>query len=131
MNGANLLVAALESKGAKQIFGLPGAEDLECVEARRGSKIKLSVARHEQAAAFMAATHGRLTGEARVCLSMLGLGALNLRPAPPTRCRRSCHRPNGSLSRVEAAHFIAECRIPDPHTFDLFTKTCHAHHQQF
>src|SRR5262249_2285734 len=34
--------------------------------------------RHEQGAAFMAATHGRLTGRAGVCLSTLGPGALNL-----------------------------------------------------
>jgi acetolactate synthase-1/2/3 large subunit len=34
--------------------------------------------RHEQAAAFMAATHGRLTGRPGVCLSTLGPGALNL-----------------------------------------------------
>jgi acetolactate synthase I/II/III large subunit len=40
--------------------------------------IKLVVTRHEQAAAFMAATHGRLTGRAGVCLSTLGPGALNL-----------------------------------------------------
>jgi acetolactate synthase I/II/III large subunit len=33
--------------------------------------------RHEQAAAFMAATHGRLTGRPGVCLSTLGPGALN------------------------------------------------------
>jgi acetolactate synthase I/II/III large subunit len=36
------------------------------------------VTRHEQPAAFMAATHGRLTGRAGVCLSTLGPGALNL-----------------------------------------------------
>ena len=34
--------------------------------------------RHEQPAAFMAATHGRLTGSAGVALSTLGPGALNL-----------------------------------------------------
>jgi acetolactate synthase-1/2/3 large subunit len=36
------------------------------------------VTRHEQSAAFMAATHGRLTGQPGVCLSTLGPGALNL-----------------------------------------------------
>ena len=41
-------------------------------------RIELVVTRHEQAAAFMAATHGRLTGEPGVCLSTLGPGALNL-----------------------------------------------------
>jgi acetolactate synthase-1/2/3 large subunit len=48
------------------------------VEALRRSSIKLVVTRHEQAAAFMAATHGRLTGRPGVCLATLGPGALNL-----------------------------------------------------
>jgi acetolactate synthase I/II/III large subunit len=78
MNGADLLVAALEYEGVKQIFGVPGEENLDVVEALRRSTIKLVVTRHEQAAAFMAATQGRLTGEAGVCLSTLGPGALNL-----------------------------------------------------
>jgi acetolactate synthase-1/2/3 large subunit len=78
MNGAELLVAALENEGVKQIFGVPGEENLDVVEALRGSTIKLVLTRHEQAAAFMAATHGRLTGEAGVCMTTLGPGALNL-----------------------------------------------------
>ena len=78
MNGANLLVAALKNEGVKQIFGVPGEENLDVVEALRRSTIKLVVTRHEQTAAFMAATHGRLTGEAGVCLSTLGPGACNL-----------------------------------------------------
>src|SRR5271156_4384499 len=78
MNGADLLVAALENEGVTQIFGVPGEENLDIVEALRRSTIKLVLTRHEQAAAFMAATHGRLTGEAGVCLSTLGPGALNL-----------------------------------------------------
>jgi hypothetical protein len=44
----------------------------------RNSKIKLVITRHEQAAGFMAATYGRLTGRAGVCLTTLGPGALNL-----------------------------------------------------
>jgi len=78
MNGADLLVAALENEGVKQIFGVPGEENLDVVEALRRSSIKLVVTRHEQPAAFMAATHGRLTGEPGVCLATLGPGALNL-----------------------------------------------------
>jgi acetolactate synthase I/II/III large subunit len=78
MNGAELLVAALMNEGVKQIFGLPGEENLAMVEALRRSSIKLVVTRHEQAAAFMAATHGRLTGQPGVCLTTLGPGALNL-----------------------------------------------------
>src|SRR5262250_3634627 len=78
MNGAELLVAALKNEGVKQIFGLPGEENLVMVEALRRSSINLIVTRHEQAAAFMAATHGRLTGGPGVCISTLGPGALNL-----------------------------------------------------
>jgi acetolactate synthase-1/2/3 large subunit len=78
MNGAELLVAALENEGVRQIFGVPGEENLDLVEALRRSSIKLVVTRHEQPAAFMAATHGRLNGEPGVCLSTLGPGALNL-----------------------------------------------------
>src|SRR5262245_53921642 len=78
MNGAELLVAALENEGVGQIFGVPGEENLDFVEALRRSSIKLVVTRHEQAAAFMAATHGRLTGRPGVCLTTLGPGALNL-----------------------------------------------------
>jgi acetolactate synthase-1/2/3 large subunit len=77
-NGAELLVAALENEGVERIFGIPGEENLAVVEALRGSMIELVLTRHEQAAAFMAATYGRLTGKAGVCLSTLGPGALNL-----------------------------------------------------
>ncbi len=78
MNGADLLVAALENEGVRQIFGVPGEENLDVVEALRRSSIQLVLTRHEQAAAFMAATHGRLTGRTGVCLTTLGPGALNL-----------------------------------------------------
>jgi acetolactate synthase I/II/III large subunit len=76
--GSDLLVAALENEGVDRIFGIPGEENLDVVESLRQSKIKLILTRHEQAAAFMAATHGRLTGKPGVCISTLGPGALNL-----------------------------------------------------
>ncbi|HTH95948.1 MAG TPA: acetolactate synthase large subunit [Stellaceae bacterium] len=75
--GSDLLVAALEEEGVDRIFGIPGEENLDVVESLRRSKIELVLTRHEQAAAFMAATHGRLTGRPGVCLSTLGPGALN------------------------------------------------------
>jgi acetolactate synthase-1/2/3 large subunit len=78
MKGAELLVSALENEGVDRIFGVPGEENLDVVESLRTSKIKLILTRHEQAAAFMAATYGRLTGKPGVCLATLGPGALNL-----------------------------------------------------
>src|SRR5262249_27020281 len=76
--GSDLLVAALENEGVERIFGVPGEENLDVVESLRTSTIQLILTRHEQAAAFMAATHGRLTGKPGVCLATLGPGALNL-----------------------------------------------------
>jgi len=78
MKGSDLLISALENEGVERIFGIPGEENLAFVEALHGSKIDLVLTRHEQAAAFMAATSGRLTGKPGVCLSTLGPGALNL-----------------------------------------------------
>ena len=78
MKASDLFVAQLEEEGVEYIFGLPGEENLDFLESLRTSKIKLIVTRHEQAAAFMAATYGRLTGKTGVCFSTLGPGATNL-----------------------------------------------------
>jgi acetolactate synthase-1/2/3 large subunit len=77
MKASDLLVAALENEGVARVFGIPGEENLDVVESLRKSSIELILTRHEQAAAFMAATHGRLTGKPGVCISTLGPGALN------------------------------------------------------
>jgi acetolactate synthase-1/2/3 large subunit len=76
--GSDLFVAALENEGVQRIFGVPGEENLDTLESLRTSSIELVVTRHEQSAAFMAATYGRLTGQPGVCMSTLGPGALNL-----------------------------------------------------
>jgi len=75
--GSDLLIAALENEGVQRIYALPGEENLAVVESLRKSAIELVLVRHEQAASFMAATQGRLTGAPGVCLSTLGPGALN------------------------------------------------------
>ena len=76
--GSDLFVRALENEGVAYIFGVPGEENLDFLESLRTSSIRLVVTRHEQSAAFMAATYGRLTGKPGVCLSTLGPGATNL-----------------------------------------------------
>ncbi|WP_339136035.1 MAG: acetolactate synthase large subunit [Candidatus Electrothrix sp. GW3-4] len=77
MNGAELMVKCLENEGVEYIFGIPGEENLAFLEALRSSSIQLILTRHEQAAGFMAATYGRLTGKPGVCLATLGPGATN------------------------------------------------------
>ena len=79
MNGSDLFVQALEQERVEYVFGIPGEENLAFLDAlSRSTKIRLILTRHEQAAGFMAATYGRLTGRAGVCLSTLGPGATNL-----------------------------------------------------
>lgn len=78
MNAAELFVQCLEAEGVKHIFGVPGEENAHFLMALERSPIQFVVTRHEQAAAFMAETHGKLTGEAGVCLGTLGPGATNL-----------------------------------------------------
>ena len=78
MNTAELLVRCLENEGVQYIFGLPGEENLDILEALKNSSIQFITTRHEQGAAFMADVYGRLTGKAGVCLSTLGPGATNL-----------------------------------------------------
>jgi acetolactate synthase-1/2/3 large subunit len=74
---SDLLVAALEVEGVEYIFAVPGEENLDVLESLRTSSIELVLTRHEQGAAFMAATYGRLTGKAGVCMATLGPGATN------------------------------------------------------
>ena len=78
MKASELFVKSLENEGVEYIFGIPGEENLDMLDALSRSNIKLILTRHEQAAGFMAATYGRLTGKAGVCLSTLGPGATYL-----------------------------------------------------
>ncbi|HEY0634318.1 MAG TPA: acetolactate synthase large subunit [Gammaproteobacteria bacterium] len=78
MKAAKLFVHCLENEGIEYIFGIPGEENLDVMDALLESSIKFITVRHEQGAAFMADVYGRLTGKAGVCLATLGPGATNL-----------------------------------------------------
>lgn len=78
IKASDLFVAALEAEGVEYIFAVPGEENLDLLESLRTSSIELVLTRHEQGAGFMAATYGRLTGKAGVCMATLGPGATNL-----------------------------------------------------
>ena len=78
MKASELFVRCLENEGVEYIFGIPGEENLDVMDALLDSPIKFITTRHEQGAAFMADVYGRLTGKAGVCLATLGPGATNL-----------------------------------------------------
>src|ERR1700756_3221493 len=78
MKAAELFVKCLENEGVEYIFGVPGEENVDIMDALIESPIRFITTRHEQGAAFMADVYGRLTGKAGACLSTLGPGATNL-----------------------------------------------------
>ncbi len=78
MKTAELFVRCLENEGVQYIFGIPGEENIDVMDALLDSSIRFVTTRHEQGAAFMADVYGRLTGRAGVCFSTLGPGATNL-----------------------------------------------------
>ncbi|MDH5228742.1 MAG: acetolactate synthase large subunit [Gammaproteobacteria bacterium] len=78
MKAAELFIKALENEGVQYIFGIPGEENLDVMDALLESPIKFIITRHEQGAAFMADVYARLTGQPGVCLATLGPGATNL-----------------------------------------------------
>jgi acetolactate synthase-1/2/3 large subunit len=75
---ADVVAETLYTSGVRFAFGHPGGEVVDLIEALELQGIKFVLTGHESAAAFMAATVGRLTGVPGVCLATLGPGACNL-----------------------------------------------------
>ena len=78
IKASDLFIRCLEAEGVTHIFGVPGEENADFMISLMDSSIDFVLCRHEQAAAFMADTYGRLTGRPGVCLATLGPGATNL-----------------------------------------------------
>ena len=78
MKAAELFVQCLANEDIDCIYGIPGEENVDLMDALLESGVEFILTRHEQAAAFMADVYGRLTGKAGVCLATLGPGACNL-----------------------------------------------------
>jgi acetolactate synthase-1/2/3 large subunit len=79
MNGAEILVAALEREGVEVIFAYPGGASMPIHQAlTRSTKIRTILPRHEQGGSFAAEGYARATGKAGVCMATSGPGATNL-----------------------------------------------------
>ena len=78
MKASELMVRCLENEQVQFIFGIPGEENIDVMDALLDSSIRFIGVRHEQGGAFMADVYGRLSARAGVCLATLGPGATNL-----------------------------------------------------
>src|ERR1700759_1232647 len=79
MNGAEILVAAMEREGVEVIFAYPGGASMPIHQAlTRSTKIRTILPRHEQGGSFAAEVYARATGNPGVCMATSGPGATNL-----------------------------------------------------
>lgn len=77
VTGADLLAAQLAAAGATHAFGIPGGEVLALVDALERAGIHFRLARHENAAGFMAEGLWHATGALPVLVATLGPGVAN------------------------------------------------------
>jgi acetolactate synthase-1/2/3 large subunit len=78
MKASRVLIDCLENEGVQRIFGIPGEENMDTMDALADSSIQFILTKHENSAAYMAAMQARLTNQPGVCLSTLGPGATNM-----------------------------------------------------
>jgi acetolactate synthase I/II/III large subunit len=78
MSGAEALVAMLVRDGMEVVFGLPGVQIMDAVDAiYRDKHIRWISTRHEQTAAYMAYGYALTTGKIGTAMVLPGPGALN------------------------------------------------------
>lgn len=80
MNGADILIDTIAAFGVDTIFGIPGDGINGIMEAirTRTDRIRFIQVRHEEAAAFAAVAHAKLTGRLGCCLATTGPGGIHL-----------------------------------------------------
>ncbi len=79
--GAEYIIDFLVSKGVDTVSGIPGGANLPIYDALQRSPVRHILARHEQAAGFIAQGMARTTGKPGVCLASSGPGVTNLATA--------------------------------------------------
>ena len=75
---AQIIAEELYNAGIRYVFGQPGGEVVELIEALEQQGIEFVLMGHEGAAALATGVMGLATGVPGVCLSTLGPGACNL-----------------------------------------------------
>lgn len=75
---AEVLAQTLRDAGLTRMFGLPGGEILDFIDAARRCGIEFMLTRHEATASLMADVTGQIQRRPGVCVSTLGPGAVNM-----------------------------------------------------
>ncbi len=79
VTGGEAVIRLIEQQGISTIAGIPGGANLPLYDAlARNERMRHVLARHEQAAGFIAQGMARVTGKPGVCFATSGPGATNL-----------------------------------------------------
>jgi len=100
----------LANGDVEHVSGILGEDTVELLESWRASPAQAIPTRHEQAAGFTAATHGRSTGKAEAAAA-IGVPMVIAAVRPGTSGTSSQPR----LCRLAACHLVA----PDPDLDDV------------
>ena len=77
MNAADVIAARMAAAGCRLAFGIPGGEVLALVDALERAGILFVLAKHENAAGFMAEGSWHATGAPGVLVATVGPGIAN------------------------------------------------------
>ena len=75
---AQAMAEVLRRVGTPYVFGLPGGEVVELMNALREADIPFFLTKHENTAAFAAGVTGEILGIPGVCIATIGPGAANM-----------------------------------------------------
>ena len=78
MYTCDFIAKYLKRRGVKQVFGTPGSDTINLINAFSDQGIKYVLTHHENTAAYMASTYGEITGVPGVVIVTKGPGITNL-----------------------------------------------------
>src|SRR5262245_60329508 len=111
---ADVLATTLRDAGITRMFGLPGGEILDFMEAARKAGIEFLLTRHEAAASFMADVTGQISERPGVCVATLGPGAVNM-----TLGVANAFLDRSPLVAITATHAVAAAPFATHQKLDL------------
>ncbi|MEO1456548.1 MAG: thiamine pyrophosphate-binding protein, partial [Pseudomonadota bacterium] len=77
LTAADLIAQRLHAAGVRHAFGIPGGEVLTLIDALERAGIRFHLAKHENAAGFMAEGTWHATGAPGVLVATVGPGLAN------------------------------------------------------
>jgi acetolactate synthase I/II/III large subunit len=114
LTSADVLARTLRDAGVTRMFGLPGGEILDFVDAARRAGIAFLLTRHEATASLMADVTGQISRQPGVCVSTLGPGAVNM-----TLGVANAYLDRSPLIAITASHALAAAPYATHQKLDL------------